>query len=115
MIIVDAATVRVAGQYTEPVIDQDGGPLADLAYTNVYYKIGANPAVRGAQTPATAPTGGGVIDTTLLVPVAQGQRVNVGFWVTATDVVGLEGPATDTITLSVDRVAPGKPTGFTIA
>lgn len=115
MVIVDASTVRVEGQYTEPAVDADGGPIIDLAYTNVYYKIGSSPAVRGPQVPATSPAGGGVIDTTLLVPVAANQRVTIAFWVTATDLVGIESAPTQTINLTIDRVAPGAPTGFTIA
>lgn len=115
MVIVDASTVRVDGQYTEPAVDADGGQLIDLAYTNVYYRIGTSPAVRGPQVPATSPAGGGLIDTSLLVPVASNQRVTIAFWVTATDLVGIESAPTSTITLVVDRVAPGVPTGFTIA
>lgn len=115
MVIVDASTVRVDGSYTEPQTETDNSQLTDLAYTNVYYRIGSNPAVRGPQVPASNTNGGGVINTSLLVPVSTGQKVNVGFWVTATDLSGLEGPATPTITLQVDRVAPSAPTGFTIA
>lgn len=115
MVIVDASTVRVDGSYREPVVDQDGGPLTDLAYTNVYYKINTAPSVRGPQVTASNTRGGGTINTSLLVPVSAGQKVNVGFWVTATDLSGLEGPATATIILSVDRIAPGAPTNFTIA
>jgi len=115
MVIVDSSTVRVDGTYTEPVTETDLSELADLAYTNVYYKIANNPAVRGPQVPASKVAGGGLINTSLLVPIATGQKLNVAFWVTATDLSGLEGPATPTITLLVDRVAPSAPTGFTIA
>lgn len=115
MVIIDQSTVRVDGAYTEPKTETDGSQLTDLAYTNVYYKIGSNPAVRGPQVPASNTNGGGVINTSLLVPIATGMKVNVGFWVTATDISGLEGPPTATITLLADRVAPSAPTGFTIA
>lgn len=115
MVIIDSSTVRVDGSYKEPTTETDGFLITDLAYTNVYYKFSSAPAVRGPQVPASNTSGGGIVNTSLLVPIATGQRVNVGFWVTATDVSGLEGPATPTITLSIDRVAPSAPTGFTIA
>lgn len=115
MVIVDNATVRVNGSYIEPSTDADGGALLDLAYTNVYYKIGINPSVRGPQVPASNVAGGGTINTSLLVPVSAGQRVNVGFWVTATDISGSESAPTTTITLTVDRMAPAAPRNFTIA
>jgi hypothetical protein len=115
MVIVDSSTVRVSGSYIEPSTDSDGGALVDLAYTNVYYKIGTGLAVRGPQVPASNVSGGGTINTSLLVPVSSGQRVNVGFWVTATDIAGLESAATPTITLLIDRVAPAAPRNFTIA
>jgi hypothetical protein len=115
MVIIDQSTVRVDGSYTEPSTDVDGVNIADLAYTNVYYRIGTQPAVRGPQVPASSPAGGGDVDTSLLVPVASGQRVNVAFWVTATDLAGLESAPTETILLSIERVPPAAPTNFTIA
>ena len=115
MVIVDQATIRVEGSYTEPSTDADGVAISDLAYTNVYYKIGSAPAVRGPQVPATSPEGGGDVTTSLLIPVPAGQRVSVQFWVTATDLLGLESAPTTTSTLQIDRVPPAAPTNFSIA
>ncbi len=115
MVIVDSSTVRVDGSYTEPSTETDGFALEDLAYTNVYYQIGTGPAVRGPQVPASTPNGGGSIKTSLLIPAAGGQRLNVKFWVTATDSTGLESPRSSENTLSIDRVPPAAPTNFIIA
>lgn len=114
MIIVDEKMVKLEGTYKEPTTDADGQPITDLAYTSVFYQVGAEPPVRGPQVPASAPTGGGVIHTTVIVPLAVGERKTFKLWVVATDTTGLDGEPSDTVTLSLNRVAPGVPTDFTL-
>lgn len=116
MKIIDANTVSVSGQYTEPVVDANGQPLTDLAFTTLYYEVqGTTNVVKVQQVPATSPNGGGVIPVTVVVPLASGQTADFVFWVTATSIGGLEGPQTP-FTMHLTRaVAPGAPTGFTLA
>lgn len=115
MIVVDASTVKLTASYVESSQDADGTALTDLAYTNVYYQIGSAPPVRGPQVPASAPSGGGTISTTILVPVAAGSKATITAWVTETDTLGNESAPSTTVTLSVDRLLPKAPTNFTIS
>jgi len=119
MVIVDNATVRVDAEYTEPTVDVDGGPIEDLAFTTIHYRINGGVTEVAQDVLASSPTGGGVIQTSLLLPIAKGFKAVVDFWITATDTAGLEGPATQVETLTIDRVvvnvAPGAPTSFTVA
>ena len=116
MRIVDNQTVEVVASFDEPTKSQDGTDLTDLAYHNVYYKFGTNPAVKGPQIPASKSTGGGkVLAAPLLVPAPAGVNTALDFWVTSTDTVGNESPQSIHFNYTIDRVGPEAPTGFTIA
>jgi hypothetical protein len=114
MQIVDASTVKLDATYTEPTKSVDGVLISDLSYTSIYYQVGTQTPVKVPQVPATKPQGGGSIATSVLFPLAAGQRSIVKFWVTATDLTGNESNKSNEVTLNLERVSPDAPLGFTI-
>jgi len=115
MIIIDQNTVSEVATYTEPITSQDGSPLADLAYTYVEYHVGTNPPVLGPHVPATKPSGGGNITTTVIFNAPAGVQTTVIADVKAVDLNGNTSSASNSVTSVIDRVAPAAPTGFTLA
>ena len=94
--------------YDEPTQNTDNSALTDLDHTTIYYDKGAGP-VAEATVPATAPTGGGTITTTITVPVLAGEEADVNFWVTASDQSGNESVPSPVITQRIDRLSPKAP------
>ena len=115
MVVIDKDTISEVATYTEPSTEADGSALMDLAFTSVFYQIGAQPPVKFVDVPASSPQGGKVQTVVVKVPIPAGKKFSVTFHVTATDAIGLESEASPSLTLSVDRVAPSAPTNFTIA
>jgi len=99
---------NVESSYTEPTVNEDGSPLSDLAKTTIYYDLGAG-QVKALDVPASSPTGGGQISQTVTVPIVSGQEANVKFWATATDTSGNESAPSNSVTVRIDRLAPGPP------
>lgn len=98
----------VTATYQEPTVTATNTPLTDLASTSISYDLGAGP-VRARDVPATAPTGGGIITTTVDIPVAANQEVDVRFWATATDTSGNESARSAEVVRRIDRLPPGAP------
>ena len=115
MRVIDQATVSVEALYNEPAVNVDGSPLADLAYTSVYYKANGGSTVEGVKIPASKPAGGGGVQVTLLVPAPVNTRTMLDFWVTGTDTHGNVGPESTHVAFEVERISPAAPTGFSIA
>lgn len=122
MRIIDNSTVEVTATYDEPTKDSDSTPLVatdnppllDLAYTSIFYKVTGGATVAAGKQTATAPTGGGKITATLVIPAPVNQKTAFDFWVTSTDLAGNTQGETHA-SLSVDRMAPLPPSSFTIA
>ena len=122
MIIVDASTVRLTATFTESTKDvdntvdpADNPPLTDLNHSTIYVKVGVAPPASVALIPATAKTGGGNISTTILVPALANAKTTFTAWVTETDDAGNEGPQSNVVTMTIDRVGPMAPINFTLA
>lgn len=114
MRIIDAQTVSLDVQWTEPTLNSDGSALVDLAYSSVYYSTLNGPLVVGAKLPATVVTGGGTIQTTLIVPAPAGAVTPFKFQVSATDLSGNESVKTDAVFFTIERLAPSAPLGFIV-
>ncbi len=84
----DGVIVTVA--YKEPSDKASGATLGTLAHTNLYYQIPGHAPVKGPDTQATKPTGGGTVKARVKLPIPLGKRVTVSFWATATDKKGRE-------------------------
>lgn len=115
MRLIDNATAEVEVLFKEPELNGDNSPLLDLAYSSVYYKVGSAPLVSGARLPATRPTGGGAINTLLIVPAPSGARTTIAFQVSSTDLSGNESLKTPAVNFEIERLAPASPTSFTVA
>lgn len=114
MIIIDNATVSEVATFDEPTTSQDGSAITDLAYTVVEYSIGGAAPVVGPHIPASKPTGGGHITTTVIIPAPAGAKTTFSFDVFAVDLTGNKGTATASVQSVIDRVGPSAPTNFTI-
>ena len=110
---VTGATLAVT--YTEPSQNACGAPsptcpaLTDLSHTNVYVQVGSGPEIKQANIPATAAVGGGVINTTVTVPIVAGQEAIVTISATGTDLSDNESVKSASVTKKVDRLSPGSP------
>lgn len=115
MRIIDKQTASVDARWTEPTTNSDGTPLTDLAYSSVYYSVNNGPKIVGAKVSATKPQGGGTLTTTIIVPAPEGVITVLSMSASATDLAGNESAPTAPAQITIERVAPAVPTGFTIA
>lgn len=99
---------RIDASYIEPTTNADDSALMDLHHTSIYYDIGDG-AVNVVDLPSSLATGGGQIAYSFIVPVVDGQEVDVSLWATATDNNGNESLPSSTIVKRVDRLAPSFP------
>ena len=99
----------VTATYTEPTTNANATPLTDLAKTNVYYQLPGGTPVKGPDVSASRLLGGGIITTTVTVPVVAGQDLVVTFWATATDTAANESARSTEVQRRIDRLAPGAP------
>lgn len=95
--------VELRVTYVEPSARADGTPLTNLAKTTVYYQVPGKGVGKSPDIAATKPTGGGRIETTILVPIVKGEGGYVSFWVTATDESGRESSPSERIERLIDR------------
>ncbi len=95
--------VELRATYMEPTTRADGTPLTDLAKTNVYYQIEGTRGGKSPDIPATKPAGGGIVETTVFLPIVSGQGGYVIFWVTAADESGNESRASRKVMRLIDR------------
>jgi hypothetical protein len=115
MILLDDNTVSLVARYTEGTKHTNGTPLVGLAFTNVYYQIGAAAPVKGPNVPAVGPTGGGSIAFTLTFPALNGEVTSGTFWATETNLLGRESAPSNKVSFVVDRQVPEAPLNFTIS
>lgn len=107
-IVVERSGTEITVTGVEPVTNADGTDLKDLHHLNVYYQKATDPApVKSPDIPATAPTGGGDINYTTIVPVGDNEDVDVAVWGTATDDAGNESAETERMIKNFDTQAPG--------
>jgi hypothetical protein len=116
MTIIDDKTVSVTATYDEPTTNQDGTPLTDLAYTEVEFRVGTNPAeTLEPKAPASAPTGGGhIVSAPFILQAPAGAVTVFTFDVFAVDTAGNRSPVSATVTETVDRIGPSAPQNFTV-
>jgi len=95
--------------YKEPAVNKDGSALDDLDHTNVYFQVGTNPEVKGANIAATKAAGGGTITTSVTVPIPADAQANVTVSASATDSSGNESLRSTSVTKRIDRLAPAAP------
>jgi len=105
---------NVEATYIEPVNNEpdDAGnitPLTDLGKTTIKFQVQGSADITTTDVPATAPTGGGSIDQTVVVPALGQKQASVDFWATATDTSGNESVPSAKTTLSIDKLAPMPP------
>ena len=111
MKIIDANTVQLTATYTEPTYSG----VNTLDHTNVWYQIGTATPVMEPNVPASSPTGGKLVTTTINVPVSDGTSVTFMCWATDTNNLGKTSAPSNEMSVTVDRTVPQPPTGFTIA
>ncbi len=95
--------VVLRATYTEPSTRTDGTPLTDLVKTNLHYSLPGVVVGKSPDIPATKAAGGGIVETTVFVPIVKGQGGNVIFWVTATDESGNESSPSRRVIRLIDR------------
>lgn len=95
--------VVLRATYTEPSTRTDGTPLTDLAKTNLHYWLPGVVEGKSPDIPATKAGGGGIVATTVFVPIVKGQGGNVIFWVTATDESGNKSRPSRKVMRLIDR------------
>ena len=100
------ATVSVS--YQEPDTNADGTLLQDLDHTNVMGNLGTGTVFLSTVT-ATALAGNGNISTSFTVPVSSGTSKTFSIWATATDISGNTSLPSNTVILTIDRLAPAPP------
>lgn len=99
---------EIDAEYQEPTTNEDGSPLSDLAYTSIFYDMGAGP-VNVVDLPASLNTGGGIKNYTFNVPVLAKMESNVLVWATATDTSGNTSDPSVPVDVRIDRLAPAPP------
>jgi hypothetical protein len=100
---------QVQVDYDEPTTNADGTPLDDLKETRVYVKLPNQAPSVATTVPASRPTGGGHVTTTITIPVAQGTVVAADVWATAVDTSGNESGPSNVVTVRIDLLPPAPP------
>lgn len=105
---------NVQATFSEPTQNEpnDAGdltPLTDLGKTTIKFQVNGADVTVAKEVPATAPTGGGAVDETIVVPALSLKQASVDFWATATDQGGNESGPSPKTTLSIDNLAPLPP------
>ncbi len=97
IVSVTGAVVNI--EYHEPSTDKNGA-LTDLSHTTVYLN-----GVKYMDIPASSPSGGGLISTSVDTSFPVDAMTDVTIYVTATDLSGNESVPS----IALDRVAPDAP------
>lgn len=114
MKIRDISTVELDLTFTEPSVNSDGSPLLDLAFSTIYL-VTPDAKLKVLAIPASGVAGGKVQNAPVVVNAPAGQKTDLLFEVTSTDVAGNESLPDVAILITVDRIAPAAPLGFTVA
>lgn len=114
MQVLDSASVKLVAQYTESSKYTNGKPLTNLSHTNVWYQIGDAAPVKLGDVAASAPSGGGLVKTDVVVAALEGESTTATFWAVATDTNGTESAPSTKVTFTVNRQVPEAPLNFTI-
>lgn len=113
----NTTTCTVTATYTEPKVNANGTSIDDLKETVLTLSVNGT-AATPIVTPATAPTGGGIITKTATVAAPSCKSTKVDGTAAAIDTVGAPSVSTPA-TLTVDRTKdagcePGPTTNFTL-
>ena len=108
-----ALTLTLSGteikvEYNEPTTNADGTSLMDLDKTTIYYDKGQG-TVKAGDILTTRVTGGGTINTTVTIPITNGQEADVSVWATATDKSSNESAKSNIGIIRIDRLPPSPP------
>ena len=114
MRIRDINTVELELSFTEPAINSDGSPLLDLAFSTIYL-VTPDTKLKVLSIPASGVVGGKLQNAPVVVSAPAGQKTELLFEVTSTDISGNESAADVAVRIMVDRIAPASPLGFTVA
>lgn len=95
----------------EPTTNEDGSPLRDLASVKWQFEswgdVVVSPSV--AAVPASSPTGGQHVQTTVKIPCVAGQRCTVQTQPYAVNATGEESEFGNALTYTINRRGKGKP------
>lgn len=100
--------------YTEPTTNVDGAELNNLKETQVFYSVDGALPVAATPTPASTPSGGVVVTTSIIVELTPGMAHTVSVFVRAIDTSGNISHDSSTDTVTVDLLAPGAPQGVSV-
>ena len=89
---ITSANPTILVSYQEPTHQRNGDRLETLSHTTVYYDIGAG-TIEHKKHSASSPSGGGTVESSLAIPVKDGEAVTANICVTATNSAG-ESPPT---------------------
>jgi hypothetical protein len=102
--------VVVSFSYKEPVTNEDGSALTDLAFCTVLYDLNdGSGSHSGSKVNASSVSGGQVESGSFEIPVSAGQERDVDFWATCTDKSGNESKKSSVVRLRIDRLSPSAP------
>lgn len=106
---ISATGSMITIEYHEPIVNalNSSGvstPLTDLDHTTIYMN-----AVKVRDVPATALTGGGLINETFDSGVGTGQEKDIFVYATAWDISGNEGVQVAFPVIRIDTLAPSAP------
>ena len=100
----------VTVSWTEPTQNIDNTPLDDLASTKCEWRFSDEPVWHPEPNqPATAPTGGGAIQTQVSIPVGPGLDKNVVFRAFSADLAGNVSDPSPEVSIRIDRKPPKSP------
>lgn len=94
---------------TEPALNADGTPLADLFETVGFYQVGNGPQTVCGRAPASRPSGGNDVQVTCVVPIAQNQEADVRFRAQAFDTTGNPSVMSADVIRRIDHLPPAAP------
>lgn len=114
MRIVDNNTVELGFSFTEPDKSTDGSALTDLDYSTLYIITPAG-TIKAPAIQESSASGGADRTATVLVDAPMNAKTSLRFAMTSTDTAGNEGPRTPERAVTIDRIAPEAPSGFSIA
>ena len=90
--VVDSTNPRIFLTYQEPTHQRNGERLETLSHTTIYYDIGGG-TVEYSKRSASSPSGGGTVESTIILPLNPGETVTAQVCVTASNSAG-ESPPT---------------------
>jgi hypothetical protein len=107
LVTIEGTSVRM--EIDEPAANVDGTPLTDLQTLIGYYQVPGDVETECGRAPASAPTGGGTVSVSCLVPVGAGREANVSFRARAMDTSGNYSAYSGDVIHRIDHLPPARP------